>query len=272
MSPPDERHAKPLCEDKHQHRASLNQDMPTSVDPRLAAAVRHFWQTRRSQGSRQGTATGNRDRGSRTEVTGGKHLDGFTALLNDLLMEGGLPDVAILRQRSKVVLPGFFRPTKQWDLLILVDGMLLGTLELKAHVGSFGNNANNRAEEALGNATDLWAAYRNGAFRPSPQPWLGYLVLVEEAEASTRALKPRSPHFAVFEEFDNASYIDRYKILCTKLVRERLYSAACLIVSNRVGGLRGLYREPSPELSFANFVGSLRAHALGHANATPHWN
>jgi hypothetical protein len=239
--------------------------MPTGLDPRLAGAVRHFWQTRRRQGSKQGAASGRRDYGSRTEVTGGKHLDGFVTLLHNLLVESGHPDAAILRQRSKVVLPGFFRPTKQWDLLIIADGKLLGTLELKAHVGSFGNNANNRAEEALGNATDLWAAYKNGAFQPSPQPWLGYLVLVEEAEASTRPLKPRSPHFPVFEEFRQASYIERYQILCTKLVRERLYSAACLIVSDKEGGLRGRYREPSSELSFTNFVGSLSAHALGHA-------
>jgi len=78
-------------------------------------------------------------------------------------------------------------------------------------------------------------------------------------------LKPRSPHFPVFEEFRQASYIERYEILCTKLVRERLYTAACLIVSDREGGLRGRYREPSSELSFENFVGSLSAHALGHA-------
>jgi hypothetical protein len=179
--------------------------MPTGLDPRLARAVRHFWQTRRSQGSKQGAASGRRDQGSRTEVTGGKHLDGFASLLRNLLVKSGLPDAAILRQRSKVVLPGFFRPTKQWDLLVIVDGKLLGTLELKAHVGSFGNNANNRAEEALGNATDLWAAYKNGAFQPSPQPWLGYLVIVEEATASTRPIKPRSPHFPVFEEFQQAS-------------------------------------------------------------------
>jgi hypothetical protein len=42
-------------------------------------------------------------------------------------------------------------------------------------------------------------------------------------------------------------------------------TAACLIVSDKEGGLRGRYREPSPELSFTNFVGSLRAHALGYA-------
>ncbi len=38
-------------------------------------------------------------------------------------------------------MPGFFRPTKQWDLLIILDGKLLGTFELKAHIGFFGNNA-----------------------------------------------------------------------------------------------------------------------------------
>jgi hypothetical protein len=90
-------------------------------------------------------------------------------------------------------------------------------------------------------------------------------VIVEDAPASTRPLKPRSPHFPVLDEFWQASYVERYEILCTKLVRERLYSAACLIVSDKEGGLRGRYREPSPELGFSNFVGSVSAYALGHA-------
>jgi hypothetical protein len=239
--------------------------MPADLQRRLGAAVKHFWRVRTAQGAAQGKSMGRRDQGSRTEVTGGKHLDGFADLLRELLVESGLPDAAIYRQRSKIVLPGFYRPTKQWDLLLVVDGKLLGTVELKAHVGSFGNNANNRAEEALGNATDFWAAYRKGAFDTSPQPWLGYLILVEEAHGSTRPLKPRSPHFPVLKEFRDASYIERYELLCTKLVRNRLYNTACLLTSSRQLGLRGRFTEPAPEHTFSNFVASLTGHALGYA-------
>jgi hypothetical protein len=45
-------------------------------------------------------------------------------------------------------------------------------MEFKSQIGpSFGNNFNNRTEEALGSATDIWAAYREGAFKPSSRPF-----------------------------------------------------------------------------------------------------
>jgi hypothetical protein len=123
-------------------------------------------------------------------------------------------------------------------------------------------NFNNRTEEALGNAVDLWGAFREGAFKPSQRPWLGYLMLLEDAPGSTRPVKVAEPHFKVFPEFKVASYAMRYDLLLTKLVRERLYDAACLLMSTRDRGLRGQYSEPNPELGFQNFISSLLAHAV----------
>ena len=58
-------------------------------------------------------------------------------------------------------LPGFFRPTKEWDLLVVKDGHLIAVIEAKSQVGpSLGNNFNNRTEEAMGSAIDLWKSYR----------------------------------------------------------------------------------------------------------------
>ena len=85
-------------------------------------------------------------------------------------VEGGLSRVAVHTRKRDVVLPGFFRPTKEGDLIALHDKRLLAIVEFKSQVGSFGNNFNNRVEEALGNATDLHTAYREGAFKPSPAP------------------------------------------------------------------------------------------------------
>ncbi len=124
-------------------------------------------------------------------------------------------------------------------------------------MGSFGNNYNNRTEEAIGSATDIWSAYREGAFKPSARPWLGYLMLLEEAPESLNPVRAREPHFKVFPEFKDASYAKRYEILLTKLVRERFYDAACFLLSNAVEGREGTYREPSAELGFQNFITSL---------------
>ncbi len=234
------------------------------LNKRVEEAVRYFWTTRKKQSRDQGHDSGRKDRGARSAVTGGAQMDGFVAVARDLLLESGLPESTVFLKK-RLELPGFFRPEKQWDLLVVVEGQLLASIEFKSQVGpSFGNNFNNRTEESLGNATDLWAAYREGAFRPSPRPWLGYLMLLEEATESLRPIGVKEPHFQVFEEFRNASYATRYEILLTKLLRERLYDGACLLLSSRAEGARGKFKEPSAELSIQSFAGSLIAHAIAY--------
>ncbi|HMB82447.1 MAG TPA: PaeR7I family type II restriction endonuclease [Terriglobales bacterium] len=235
--------------------------MNAQLNLKLREAVARFWSSRETQAQKQGVKSGIRDAGARAAVTGGSQMDGFVELVRDLLEESGVDKPLIYCERH-IELPGYFRPEKKWDLLVVVDGCLIAAIEFKSQVGSFGNNYNNRTEEAVGSATDLWAAYREGAFKPSARPWLGYVMLLEESPASTRPVKAQEPHFKVFQEFKSASYARRYEILLTKLVRERLYDATCFLMSNSSDGVRGQYREPVPELSFANFVSSLMAKAI----------
>lgn len=233
----------------------------TNFEQGVAGAVRYFWKTRAAQQKKQ-AGSGRKDQGDRGAVTGGGQLDGFINLISDLVVKSGFPKGSIIRDKN-VELPGFFRPTKEWDLLIVANGHLLASLELKSHIGpSFGNNYNNRTEEALGSATDLWTAYREGAFNASQRPWLGYFMLLEDAQRSRTPVTVREPNFRVFDEFREASYTKRYELLCLKLLRERLYDAACFLTSNRNEGKRGSYAEPSDELSFRTFVTSLLARIM----------
>src|SRR5437667_968132 len=236
---------------------TLNAD----IEQKLKEAIPRFWKSRETQAQKQGSKTGIRDAGARAAVTGGSQMDGFVELVRDLLEESGIEKPVIFCERY-VEIPGWFRPEKKWDLLVVLDNCLVAAIEFKSQVGSFGNNYNNRTEEAVGSATDMWAAYREGAFRPSARPWLGYLMLLEEAPESTHPVKAQEPHFKVFEEFRSASYATRYEILLTKLVRERLYDATCFLMSSSIDGIRGGYREPAPELTFKNFASSLLAKAL----------
>jgi hypothetical protein len=234
---------------------------------RVGKAVQHFWRTRQRQAASQGAKAGEKDAGARSAVTGGRQLDGFINLCRELLIEAGLPEANVYG-KEKLDVPGYFRPEKKWDLLAVVQGQLLAIVEFKSLVGpSFGNNYNNRTEESLGNATDLWAAYREGAYKPSQRPWLGYLFLLEECGSSLRPVKVNESQFKVFQEFRGASYARRYEILLTKLLRERLYDGACLLLSTRDGGLRGEYREPAQELTFQRFSASLLGHAMAFAKA-----
>lgn len=236
------------------------------IDEALRKAVRHFWSTRGDQGRRQGTGTGRKDAGNRASVTGGAHMDGFIELMKSIATSAGIPEAAVLSDgRRRTYLPGYFRPTKSWDLLIVLEGRLLAIAEFKSQVGSFGNNFNNRCEEAIGSAHDLWIAYRDGAFKPSPRPWAGFLMLLEDTERSRSPVKVEEPNFPVFAEFRDASYATRYSQLCLRLVRERLYDGACLLMSSERTGRRGEYSEPDAEVGFGNFCASLRAHLMAHA-------
>ena len=69
-------------------------------------------------------------------------------------------------------------------------------------------------------------------------------MLLEEAAGSTRPVAVAEPHFQVFEEFRDASYAKRYEILLTKLVRERLYDAASLILTPQSAARYGSFTEP----------------------------
>ena len=240
-------------------------DTLRDLDGQLRNAVTFFWATRESQGDRQGQETGDRDRGGRAAVTSGGHCAEFCRLVRNLLVGSGIPDARVFTSRRTTDLPGYFRATKDWDLLAVVDGTVLAVVELKSQVGSFGNNFNNRTEEAIGNATDLWTAYREGAFKSSLRPWLGYFMMLEDSPGSNRPVSIREQHFKVFGEFRETSYADRYAILCKRLVLERLYDAACLIMSSREAGASGDYREPDPYLSFRLFATSLVGHATAFA-------
>ncbi len=187
-------------------------------------------------------------------------MDGFVSLLADLVHRAGVPEAAIYT-KGRLELPGFFRATKEWDVLIVAEGALIAVIEAKSQVGSFGNNFNNRTEEAIGSAVDLWTAFREGAFASSPKPWLGFLFLLEDCDESRHPVVARQPHFSIFEEFRGSSYQKRYELLLRKLVRERHYEAAAFLVSTAERGPSGDYLEPASDLRFRDFARGLIAHA-----------
>ncbi len=155
--------------------------MLAALDQRFQQAVQAFWDARGRQLQKQVEA-GKIDAGSRGAVTGGTQMGALEVLLTDVLLEAGLSRSDI-RARTALELPGYYRPEKKWDLLVVADSRLLLAVEFKSQVGpSFGNNFNNRTEEAIGNAEDIWTAYREGRFGNHPPPFLGYFFLLEDSD------------------------------------------------------------------------------------------
>jgi len=224
-----------------------------------------FWGNREKARQKQ-LETGKADQGERAGVTAGKNMDGFQSLIIDIIEANGPPAAKIHLQRSVLTLPGFFRPTKLWDVLVINGNHLIAAIELKSQVGpSFGNNFNNRSEEAIGTAHDLWTAYREGAFGNQPRPFVGWLMMVEDAPESRRPVTDRSPHFPVFPEFQGASYLRRYDILCQRLAKEQLYGAAALLASPRSASVTGQYSELSELTGLKTFVTALAGHVAAEA-------
>lgn len=228
-------------------------------------AVMAFWGNREKARQKQIEA-GKVDAGERAGVTAGKNMDGFIALIIDLVHANGLSHAQIHRDRAVVTLPGYFRPTKLWDLLVIHEGRLIAAIELKSQVGpSFGNNFNNRTEEAIGTAHDFWTAYREEAFGKQPRPFVGWLMLVEDAPGSRSPVRDRSPHFPVFTEFQGASYLKRYDVLCQRLVQEQLYTTASLLASPRTAATTGEMVELSDMTGLKTFVTSFAGHIAAEA-------
>lgn len=232
-----------------------------SLHTRFRDAIQFYWDTRTSQQTRQQLAGMVNDAGLRSAVTGGAHMGRLEALVAEILVEAGFMQTSI-RTKVALELPGYYRPEKKWDLVVVADNQLIAAMEFKSQAGpSFGNNFNNRTEEALGSATCLWTAFREGRLGSLPgfKPLLGYFFLLEDCPKVHRPVAVEEPHFQVDPAFRGASYAKRYEILCQRLVLERLYDVSCLTLATNSSETR--FHHPSPDLSFEVFVAGLKAQA-----------
>jgi Restriction endonuclease XhoI len=252
------------------------------VGQRLRDAVQAYWSARAANKDKQ-VQSGKVDAGTRGEVTGGAQMRALEQLVADILHEAGLNRLDVKTQTA-LELPGYFRATKKWDLIVVSEGQLVLAMEFKSQAGkSIGNNVNNRAEEALGSATDLWTAYREGRFgRAAPTPFLGYFFLLEDRANVNLPVKNKEPNFGVDPVFQGAavptkgqraaryqgvSYAQRYELMCRRLVLERMYTAACFVVATNAK--QTVISQPAEDLSFARFAAVLRGHAVTFSASRP---
>ncbi len=198
----------------------------------------------------------------------------------DILVDAGLKRHEV-KTRTALELPGYFRATKKWDLIVVSEGRLVLAMEFKSQAGkSIGNNVNNRTEEAVGSAKDIWTAYRERRFADCPTPFLGYFFLLENREQVKVPVRNYEPYFAVDPVFRGEAmthksgdiryvgvpYSSRYEILCRRLVLERLYTSACFIMATNSKNTK--ISQPADDLTFQRFVAALRGHVLTFKEST----
>lgn len=78
-------------------------------------------------------AAGHSDQGARQGITSGKHLDPIAAIIRDDLINAGFHPDEVYDQGRMCTLPGWFRPTKNWDLLALDNGELVRRYRIEEH-------------------------------------------------------------------------------------------------------------------------------------------
>lgn len=195
---------------------------------------------------------GGEDRGRRAGVTAGKHLDPLAKYIADELHRAGIDADSLYTGSQKMEVPGWFRPSKQWDLLAFEKSALVTAVELKSIGSSYGNNFNNRTEEALGSATDAAAAVKYNLYQKEQPPAFGYVMVVRSDEKSRRTIqKVAEPHFPVDPVFRKNSYLDRFQIMCTRMLGEKIYDAIWLVF---VDTEKRTIEEPVKALSYEKFI------------------
>ncbi len=177
---------------------------------------------------------GHSNQEARQGITSGRHLDPIAAIIRDDLINAGFHPDEVYDQGRMCTLPGWFRPTKNWDLLALDAGELVSAIELKSINSSFGNNANNRAEESIGSAFDAHTAFDENLLGSSSiPPVMGYVMIVHNCpDSGIVGRGVRSAHFPIDPDFEGASYLDRFLLLCDRLRRKSLYQAVWLVFAN----------------------------------------
>lgn len=220
-------------------------------EPLWRQAVAMSWKARERQAAEQ-EARGMIDAGTRGAVTGGKHLGPLEEVVTRVLIDAGVR-ARDIHTGNSATLPGYFRELKDWDIVVMMQGRVAAVIEMKSQSGSFGNNLNNRIEEAIGQTVDFWKAVEVDLI-PGLRPWFAYVMLVEASKESSSPVRTRSSIKQPDPAFKGKSYIERYAMTFERLHQERLLDAVTYAVAPK-GSDRVTY--PSAALSFQHFAVAL---------------
>jgi hypothetical protein len=220
----------------------------------LQTAIADYWAAKEKQ-RETAEAISSTAEGTAKAVRGGGHFNPVANLLARFFTDAGYPVESIAATGNRTILPGYFRPNKAWDLVVVHKEVLVAAIELKAlGAPSYGNNYNNRVEEALGNSMDLSQANLS-RLAGREKPWLGYFFLMED---TVRSRLPRSarqnPALPGASEWNGLSHEERFAVTGRRLMDEGLYDAVCYLTSSAKSPDP---REPEPQLDWLHFSAAI---------------
>ena len=175
----------------------------------LRSSINHFIADREGKG--------------RETAVKGTSMDKLSDVIESAIRDT-IPNVTILKGR-KACVPGYYRPSKNWDIVVKRNSTILAIVELKSLTRAHGNNFNNRVEESLGNVLDVQKYYLS---QKQLSPFIGYLMIMDESESSTKTRRICKEK-GILEKFKDTGYLRRAQLFCSDIVKDELYDTAQVI-------------------------------------------
>lgn len=198
--------------------------MPTNDE--IQKLLEDFWGAK-NDAVRQLAAAGLSNTGAQSRNA--KHMASLGLFVGRMFIDAGLKasDVKI-----GGVIPGYYRRSKNWDVVATYKGQLVALVELKSQVGSEGNNGNNRIEEALGNVFDASTAQElNEAFGKLPI-WTAFCMVFGSSPANAGTVGMRgAPMFPLDPVFSGMTYPRQWEIAVERFVQTGVYSAGWMLTT-----------------------------------------
>ncbi|MBB2946076.1 hypothetical protein FB565_005834 [Actinoplanes lutulentus] len=187
--------------------------MDDKTSARIDYALRAWLDVRNTQ-AETSLASGRGQEGRRSAVTGGRHMDAIHQLVVDEIKATGATGLRFSQNRG-ATLPGFYRASKSWDLVLLQRDVPVLAVEYKSMLGSEGKNLNNRADEIFGMAEDTRQAEIRGLL--PPQMRRAYIFVMAENPENSKPVRVVETLGDSDPVFDGASYVQRMAIMLERM-------------------------------------------------------
>lgn len=188
------------------------------------------WWREKSEAVARLVIAGKLDTGA--QARNARHMQSLAAFVRQMFVDAGLAEADVTIDS---IVPGYYRRSKNWDVVAMYKGHLVGVVELKSQETSPGNNANNRIEEAVGSAADAKVVQElTGAFGDLGV-WAAWCMTFNRDAESGRPIRIRSPQRVRFPltdpEFADMTYASQYATAIKRFIAQNVYDAGWMVVT-----------------------------------------
>jgi hypothetical protein len=205
------------------------------------------WWAEKNEAIDRLAADGKSDTGA--QARNAKHMRSIAMFVRQMFIDAGLPEADVTVDS---IIPGYYRRSKNWDVVAMHKGHLVGVVELKSQASSPSNNANNRIEEAIGSAVDAKAVQElTGAFG-NLGVWAAWSMTFNRDCESGNPIRLTSVQKSKLRfplndsAFENMTYAKQYAKAVERFIAQKVYDAGWMLITwvNRDGTIG--YDEPIP--------------------------